>query len=73
MKLEVIDLLIRAKNDGLQLHGDGMVGYFFLGEKHDQYMDELQELVKKHDQHWQEMDLPFQECIEKSGIEVLPY
>lgn len=73
MKERVLKLLIEAKDDGISIHGDNIIGYFFEGEKSNEYTKKLKNICRENDQHWQQMSLSFEELLIESGINKLPY
>ena len=72
-KKEVLDILITAKNDGVIIHGDEMIGYFFKGDGAVGYDKQLKEIADRNEKHWQELDFDFNKVIMESGITLTEY
>ena len=70
---KVLELLIKAKNDGIIIHGDEMIGYFFKGDGSVMYDKQLKELANENKMHWQELEFDFNELVVKSGINLTEY
>ncbi len=73
LKNQIVKLLSNAKKQGLSMHGDCIIGYFFKGKKADEYTKQLKNLAELSDEHWQEMNLDFVKAIDQSGIKVTEY
>jgi len=73
LEKEILAILRKAKNAGLSMHGDEIIGYFFKGEGYILYDKELNSYLDKNHQHWQEIDINFENLIKSSGITLTPY
>ena len=75
MRNEILEILKEAKEEGLKMKGNQIVGYYFYGtdEQANRYIEQIKDVCTKHKENFQEMEINFMELVKEAELEVLPF